>query len=546
MICRFFRMFVPSQKYNTTENKKLLMKKILLAFLLTVSVKAIGVNPPTMGWSSWNTYRVHINEKLICSQADAMLSSGLKEVGYKFINIDDGYFGGRDEQGNLKTHPERFPNGLKGTVDYIHSLGFKAGIYSEAGIHTCGYQYDNDKLGAVTGMYGNEQRDADYFFKQLGFDFIKIDFCGGLTAHMSEKERYMVIRKAIDAAGGPDIRVNVCRWDFPGTWVKEAGQSWRISPDINPSWGSVKYIIEKNLCLSAYAGDGHFNDMDMLEIGRGLSEEEEYTHFGMWCIMSSPLLIGCDMTTIPQRSLELLKNKELIAINQDVLGLQAYPVQCENQCYVLVKDLEQREGKVRAVALYNPTDETQTITVPLEKLGFEKTVKVRNATHKTDEENATNALTRTIPAHGTVIYRLTGNRTEQTVYEGEQAYLHAFVAWDKTKAHYQYDTKASCNHKIVFLGNDENNYAEWNKIYSQKGGRYELTIYYDTDEQRDLVLTVNGEKLVLSALCSGLKNASSSVTVTVDLKKGYNTVRMGNSKGWAPNIDRFELKRIEK
>lgn len=226
------------------------MKKLFLGTLLLLAQGAFTLeagNPPIMGWSSWNTYRVNINEQLICSQADAMLNSGLQKAGYQYINIDDGYFGGREDNGKLFTHPQRFPNGLKGTVDYIHSLGFKAGIYSEAGIHTCGYQYDNDQAGAIAGMHGHETQDANYFFKELGFDFIKIDFCGGLTAKMSEKERYLAIRKAIDQTGRKEVKVNICRWDFPGTWVSEAGQSWRISSDINPSWGSIRYIVEKNL-----------------------------------------------------------------------------------------------------------------------------------------------------------------------------------------------------------------------------------------------------------------------------------------------------------
>ena len=145
-----------------------------------------------------------------------------------------------------------------------------------------------------------------------------------------------------------------------------------------PEWGSVKYIIDKNLYLSAYAGEGHYNDMDMLEIGRGLKPEEEEVHFGMWCIMSSPLLIGCDLTTIPETSLKLLKNKELIALNQDHLGLQAYVVQHENEGYVLVKDIERKRGNVRAVALYNPSDTICSFTVPMNILELGGKVKARD------------------------------------------------------------------------------------------------------------------------------------------------------------------------
>ena len=257
------------------------LKKCFTASLL--GIIALGgyaqvnyVEPPIMGWSSWNTYRVNINEELIKKQADAMISQGLDKVGYHFINIE-------------------------------------AGIYSEAGANTCGSLWDGDKNGIGVGLYGFEHQDANLFFNEWGFDFIKIDYCGaGQQLDLEEQERYTEIVNAIREVCPRNISLNICRWAYPGTWVSSLARSWRISGDINPSWESVKYIIDKNLYLSAFAGNGHYNDMDMLEIGRGLKPEEEETHFGMWCIMSSPLLIGCDLTAIPASSLQLLKNKELI------------------------------------------------------------------------------------------------------------------------------------------------------------------------------------------------------------------------------------------
>ena len=279
-----------------------------------------------------------------------------------------GILGGRDASGELITHPVRFPNGLKQTVDHIHALGFKAGIYSDAGRNTCGSFWDKDSLGINVGFYGHDRQDADYFFKEIGFDFIKIDFCGGDAKQnfdqlgLDEQERYTAIHNAILATGRKDVRMNVCRWNFPGTWVHDVAFSWRISQDINPSWESVKNIIRQNLYLSAYASEGKYNDMDMLEIGRGMSEEEDKTHFGMWCIMSSPLLIGCDLTTISEKALRLLKNEELIALNQDVLGLcKLMSLSKLDGVYILTKDLEEVNGNTCAVAVYNSTDEERTI-----------------------------------------------------------------------------------------------------------------------------------------------------------------------------------------
>ena len=163
-------------------------KKLTLLFTFCLSALTVAADEtPIMGWSSWNTYRVNISENIIKLQARTMHEKGLDKAGYRYINIDDGYFGGRDANGNLKIHPERFPNGLKPVVDYIHSFGFKAGIYSDAGRNTCGSYWDQDKAGIGVGLYGHDQQDADYFFKETGFDFIKVDFCGGDAGQNSER-----------------------------------------------------------------------------------------------------------------------------------------------------------------------------------------------------------------------------------------------------------------------------------------------------------------------------------------------------------------------
>ena len=375
--------------------KFLHISSLSLFLLSTITMGAMAqinqLDPPVMGWSSWNTYRIHINEALIKKQADAMVSQGLKEAGYLYVNVDDGFFGWRDENGKLQTHPERFPNGLKCVADYIHSKGLKAGIYSDAGSNTCGSIWDKDPNGVGVGLYGHEKQDADLFFNEWGFDFIKIDYCGaGQSLALEEQKRYTEIRQAIDAVCNRNISLNICRWAFPGTWAKDLARSWRISADITPKWESIKYIIGKNLYLSAYAGGGHYNDMDMLEIGRGLKPEEEEVHFGMWCIMSSPLLIGCDLTTIPKSSLELLKNRELIALNQDPLGLQAYVVQHKNGGYVLTKDMEQKRGKVRAVAFYNPSDTICSFSIPTTQLELGGKIKVRDLIKRQSVGTVTN------------------------------------------------------------------------------------------------------------------------------------------------------------
>ena len=366
-------------------NRKLLF--IVVAFLFTTTLSA--QNGPTMGWSSWNTYGVNINENLIKRQADAMVSKGLKDVGFDHINIDDGYFGGRDKtDGHLLIHKTRFPNGLKPIVEYIHSKGLKAGIYSDAGRNTCGSMFNGDATGKGVGLYEHDQQDANYFFNDCGFDFIKVDFCGGSYYHnedhlvLDEQQRYTAISQAIKNTGRTDVRMNACRWAYPGTWVSDVAFSWRTTGDINNSWGSVKDILAENLYLSAYCHDGHFNDMDMLEVGRSLSVEEDKTHFGMWCIMASPLLIGCDMTNIKSQTLTLLKNKELIALNQDPLYQQAYVAGLTNGCHILVKDIETLNGTKRAFALYNPNDDARSATIKFSQIDLAGKVQLRDVFQK--------------------------------------------------------------------------------------------------------------------------------------------------------------------
>ncbi|WP_302561272.1 alpha-galactosidase D [Phocaeicola sartorii] len=506
---------------------------------------------PVMGWSSWNTYRVHINDTLIIRQADAMVQKGLKDVGYSYVNVDDGFFGWRDEKGVMQTHPERFPNGLKGVADHIHSLGLKAGIYSDAGSNTCGSIWDKDMNGIGSGLYGHEYQDATLYFKEWGFDFIKIDYCGaGQELNLEEEKRYTEIRQAIDNLGCGHVSINICRWAFPGTWAGNLARSWRISADIRPEWGSVKYIIGKNLYLSAYAGEGHYNDMDMLEIGRGLKPEEEEVHFGMWCIMSSPLLIGCDLTTIPEASLKLLKNKELIALNQDPLGLQAYVVQHENEGYVLVKDIERKRGNVRAVALYNPSDTICNFTVPMDMLELGGRVKARDLVKQQNlPEIKEGVLHRKLPPHSVLILRMESEkRLEPAVYEAEWAYLPCFNDLGKTPKSIVYAPlhEASGGMKVSYLGGRKENFAEWKEVYSEQGGEYEMTIRYVPKADRKLEVCVNHEKaILLDSLSADETQKIASVTVPVYLKAGNNKVRMGSSFCWAPDIDCFILKKVK-
>lgn len=297
-----------------------------------------------------------------------------------------------------------------------------------------------------------------------------------------------------------------------------------------------------NLYLSAYCGGGHYNDMDMLEIGRGLPQNEEEVHFGMWCIMSSPLMIGCDITTIPASSLRLIKNTELIAVNQDPLGLQARVVHRCGQGYVLAKDLERLRGTVRAVALYNPSDSACHFSVPLSSLELSGQVKLRDLIKRVDLKPVNDSIVTDLPARSVLMLRAEGQRrTDPVVYEAEWAWLPCFDALGKTKRQVQYSVNPDASGGMVVscLGGRRENIARWDDVYSTAGGDYLMTVSYVPAERRGLEVTVNGNTKRLAV--SGTTGEKASITFPIWLKPGFNTVEMGFPYGWAVDVDKFEL-----
>lgn len=528
-------------------------KKAFILVLATFSmVLAHADNPPLMGWSSWNTYGFQINDSVIKSQADAMVELGFYAKGYNHINIDDGFFGGRDSEGNLLIHPTRFPDGLRPLVDYIHSKGLKAGIYSDAGGNTCASFWGGDSIGVGVGLYGHDEQDMNLYFNELNFDFIKVDYCGADGDNNSDgldldvETRYKEIAAAIAATGRTDVSWNICRWAFPGTWACDIADSWRTTEDIYLGWESVKSIIGQSLYLSAYTSYGHYNDMDMLEVGRGLTTEEDKTHFGMWCIMSSPLLIGCDLNDIKGDALELMQNEELIALNQNDLGLQAYVVAVDNGCYVLVKDIETLYGNKRAVAFYNPTNSKVTASVAFSQLDLAGDVAVRDLFEKQDVGTMNGTMTVDVPAHGTRIYSLNAEeRLERTIYEAETAWLTNYqeIKNNETEGTAIYSTDAACSGgvKVGWLGNNAANDLQWRNVYSMEGGEYTMRLSFITGEDRTAKISVNDGEPVSVVLNSGGWSTVGTKDITIHLQKGNNVVRLYNENAYMPDIDCMRL-----
>ena len=529
---------------------------IALAAILASSCceRPQGVKPPLMGWSSWNAYMVDISDSIITHQADLMVEKGLKEAGYRYVNIDDGFFGYRDERGYMVPHPERFPKGPEGMralVDHIHGLGLKAGIYSDAGDNTCGSSYNHDLNGLGAGLYGHDVVDAERYFNEWDFDFIKLDYCGGQNLKLDPEERYREIRRVIDSVATRHIRINVCRWNFPGTWVNGIGDSWRISADIRPVWKSIKYIVGKNLYLSAYAGNGNYNDMDMLAVGYnikpspfweeglGLSYTEEEAHFGIWCIMSSPLLLGCDIEYIPEETMKIITNPELIAINQDRLGLQAHVVQHVGETYVFAKDILEKWGNTRAVALYNPADTSMRFTLTPEEIEMTGTLTVRDLNLNADLGECS-SIEMTLPPHSAKILKVSGERIEPTLYEAEWGYCPDFTAIKGTGVKYVPMEGTSGRAVAMNLGGSESNCLEWRDVHSISGGEYELslTIQY-CEEATGLRISVNGEEKEIVS-CGLAKDGFYTLNTLAELNKGENCVRIW-SETPLPAVDKLNI-----
>ena len=525
--------------------KNLLKVSFLFSYTLGLSAQVEG---PTMGWSSWNTFSVNISENIIKGQADAMVSQGLKDAGYQYINIDDGFQYGRLPNGKVRIHPQRFPNGLKVVSDYIHSKGLKAGIYSDAGDCTCGSISNGDTQNTNVGMYGYEQLDADYYFKELEFDFIKVDYCGGNHARLNEQEQYTAIHKAI-ANTGRDVRYNLCRWAYPGTWCHDISTSWRTTGDIYDGWASVKGILAENLYLSAYCYEGCYNDMDMLEVGRSMTEEEDKTHFGMWCIMSSPLLIGCNMSTIKERPLALLKNPELISLNQDPLGLQAYVVQHVGETYVLVKDILTLHGNIRAVALYNPSDREQEMCVCFSEVDLSGRVKVRDLFEHQDLGEMYGSLSVVVPPHGTRIYKLEAEgRLDRYIYEAETGFMHDYQEIYNNQsvgsAIYETNSAASGGAFASWLGGKRSNSLVWRDVYVTEEADYTVHFSGSSAETRSLAVALNGEDIGTININTSSWVAFKEYNMTLHLKAGSNRIELYNEKGWMPNIDYMSLEKV--
>jgi alpha-galactosidase len=379
------------------------------AFSLLVFAASATAAPtaatPQMGFNNWNSThcRDEFNETMIRGIADKFISLGLRDAGYRYVNIDDCWANWqRGKDGKLQPNPKRFPSGIKALADYIHQHGLKFGLYSSAGTSTCEPLQENR---GFPGGLGHEKEDAATF-ASWGVDYLKYDNCN--NQKVDAKQRYTAMAEALRATGRP-IFYSMCEWgqNKPWLWAGKPpvdADSWRTTDDINDSYASMLKIFKENVVLDQYATPGHWNDPDMLEVGNGGMTDVEYrSHFSLWSIMAAPLLIGTDLRKIKPDALQILLNKEVIAVDQDALGVQGKQVRDADGIHVIVKPL--KDGS-RAVAVFNETDTPRDVTVSTTEIGLKAgSYNVRDLWAHT-QAKGDGALKTQLQAHATAIYRI--------------------------------------------------------------------------------------------------------------------------------------------
>ena len=404
---------------NTKPIKTLLLAALLMALTSTSFAQKFEelAQTPPMGWNSWNTFQTNIDLPLLKGMVDTYVSSGMKGAGYQYFVLDDGWMAmERDKDGNLAADPKKFPNGMKEFADYVHSKGLKFGIYNCAGTKTC---------AGYPGTRGYEYQDAR-LYASWGVDYLKFDWCN--SDGINAREAYTTMSKAIRAAGRPMI-FSLCEWgqNKPWRWAKNVGQLWRTTGDIwagfdknlnKGTWtaSSVLAILDQQDSIRQYAGPGHWNDPDMLEVGNGMKYNEDKAHFSLWCMLAAPLMAGNDLRNMSAQTTAILTNKEIIALDQDVMGIEAFRYYAFDGIEIWVKPLANNE---LAVCFLNRSGRTQEVSYDWKahiindafsktSVDFNQTsYKLRDLWEKKDVGTTGKTFKQTIPSNDVVVLRLT-------------------------------------------------------------------------------------------------------------------------------------------
>ncbi|MFF3332377.1 ricin-type beta-trefoil lectin domain protein [Streptomyces sp. NPDC002888] len=396
--------------------------------------RQISVPTAPMGWASWNSFAAKIDYNVIKKQVDAFVAAGLPAAGYKYINIDEGWWQGtRDSAGNITVDESEWPGGMSAIADYIHSKGLKAGIYTDAGKDGCGYYFPTGRPAAPgSGSEGHYDQDM-LQFSQWGFDFVKVDWCGGDAEGLDAKTTYQAISDAITkatATTGRPMTLSLCNWgrQNPWNWAPGQGAMWRTNDDIilfgnKPSMANLLTNYDRNVHPTAQH-TGYYNDPDMLMVGMdGFTAAQNRTHMNLWAISGAPLLAGNDLSTMTAETANILKNPEVIAVDQDPRGLQGVKVAEDTSGAQVYGKVLAGTGK-RAVVLLNRTSSAQNITVRWSDLGLTNaSATVRDLWARADVGSFGTSYTANVPAGGSVMLTVTGGtEASGSTYTGTSSF----------------------------------------------------------------------------------------------------------------------------
>jgi alpha-galactosidase len=394
--------------------KTLLLSFMGVTFLMT-AFSQLAPKPP-MGWNTWNTFQTKIDETMLKEMVDIYTSSGMREAGYQFFVLDDGWMAmERDKNGSLVADPVKFPNGMKAFADYVHAKGLKFGIYNCAGAKTC---------AGYPGTRGHEYEDAR-LYASWGVDFLKYDWC--YTDSLNAPEAYKTMSAALRATGRP-IVFSICEWGdhSPWLWAGGVGELYRSTGDISASFivrkpignwtpQSVLSILDLQEAIRKYNGPNHWNDPDMLEVGNGMSYAEDKSHFSLWCMLAAPLAAGNDLRKMSPQTRQILTNKEMIDIDQDERGIAAFKMLLPDSLEMWVKPLKNNE---LALCFFNRTGGAKKLNLNWKDLyisdslsgldvHFDKQIfTLQDVWLKTGSGLSDKKLQREIASHDVLVFRL--------------------------------------------------------------------------------------------------------------------------------------------
>ena len=490
-----------------------------------VSTTQAAVTPPSMGWASWNSFASSIDFDVIKQQTDALVSSGMAAAGYQYVNLDDGWWqGDRASDGTITVDANLWPGGMKAVADYIHSKGLKAGIYTDAGKQGCGFYYPTTRPAAPnTGMEGHYQQDLETF-QRWGFDYVKIDWCGGKVEGLDPETTYKAIAAANEAATavtGHKLVLSFCEWGtgLPWNWASGYGDLWRTSTDVilwgqTATTGMMLTNFDRALHPAAQH-TGYYNDPDMLMVGmNGLNAAQNRLHMGLWAISGAPLLAGNNLATMSATTRDILTNREVIAIDQDPRGLQGVKVAEDTRNLQVYGKVLTGTGK-RAVLLLNRTSSSASMTVRWADLGLTTaSASVRNAWTATDAGSSATSYSTTVPANDAVLLTVSGTEAAGSTYEDTTT---------ATTPTFSAVTAGAAGTKLVDI-TYANGGSTAHKATVQVNGQYSQVVAFPP---------------------TGSATTYRTVSVLAHLAKGTNTVRFAAVSGsTAPDIDAIRVQGI--